>query len=264
MDTQTFQTPGELELELRIPSGSIEVRAIDTTETRLEIAGDHDPDAFRVTFDDRVSGGHRLAVEYRQRGRVFGWRDPDLRIDVTVPSGTNVSCETGSADLEVVGRAGSLSFRSGSGGCRFDDVDGDVKVKTASGDVSGTSAGRRLTLQTASGDASVRMVGGDLVGKSASGDLRFASVDGDIQATTVSGDVGIGRIAAGDASIKSVSGDVEVGVAEGLHVFLDLSSTTGQTSIDFDMSGGSSGGAPADLELHVGTVSGDIRVVRAR
>ncbi|MGZ6544636.1 MAG: DUF4097 family beta strand repeat-containing protein [Actinomycetota bacterium] len=263
MQPQTFHTPGELHLELRIPAGSIEIRATETTETRLEITGDHDPDAFRIAFEERTSGGHLLTVEQRQRGRVFGWRGSELRVDVTVPSGTYVSCDTGSADLEVVGRVGSLTFRSGSGDCGFDDVDGDVTVKTASGDLRGAAAGRKLTLQSASGDVDVRTVGGGVVGRTASGDLRFGSVDGAVEATTVSGEVAIGTLAAGVTSIKTVSGDVEVGMGQGIRVFLDLSSMSGETSCDLDMGAGASGDAPADAELHVGTVSGDIRVVRA-
>lgn len=262
MEPQTFHTPGELHLELRIPAGSIEVRANDTTETRLEISGDHDPDAFRVAFDEGPPGGHQLAVEYRQRKRSFGWRDSDLRVDVIVPSGTHVSCDTGSADLEVLGRVGSLTFRSGSGDCRFDDVDGEVTVKTASGDLAGKLAGRRLRMQSASGDVEVRTVGGDVVGRTASGDLRFGKVDGAVEASTVSGEVAIGTLATGVTSIKTVSGDVEVGMAQGVRVFLDLASTSGDTSCDLDMSDGA--GGDADAELHVATVSGDIRVVRAR
>jgi DUF4097 and DUF4098 domain-containing protein YvlB len=264
MEPQTFQTPGELHLELRIPAGSIEVRASDTTQTRLEITGERDPDAFRIAFDERPAGAHRLAVEHRQRARSFGWRDSDLHVDVAVPSGTHVSCDTGSADLEVLGRVGSLSFRSGSGDCRFEDVDGDVTVKTASGDLRGSLAGRRLTLHSASGDVEVGTVGGDVVGRTASGDLRLTKVDGAVQASTVSGEVEIGTLATGVTSIKTVSGDVEVGMAHGVRVFLDLSSTSGQTSCDLDMGAGASGDGPADAELHVGTVSGDIRVVPAR
>ncbi len=50
-----------------------------------------------------------------------------------------MSCDTGSADLEITGRIGSLDFRSGSGDVRFDDVDGEVDAKMASGDVVGGS-----------------------------------------------------------------------------------------------------------------------------
>jgi DUF4097 and DUF4098 domain-containing protein YvlB len=237
----------------------IEVRAQETTETRVDIHGERDVDDFRISFDE-LSSGARLTVEYRERGKFFGWRGADLRVDVTVPLGTDVAGETGSADLEIVGLAGSLSFKSGSGDCRFGAVEGDVNVKTASGDVSGDSVGGSFSAHTASGDIRVGSVGGEVVGRSASGDVSIGSAAA-AQVTTVSGDVDLAALRSGSTTIRSVSGDVEVGVARGTRVYLDLASTSGSTVSDLDMS--DAGDAGADLELHVATVSGDVRVVRA-
>ena len=98
-------------------------------------------------------------------------------------------------------------------------------------------------------------------GKSASGDLSLGTVAGSVRLNTVSGDVRIGSVAAGSTSVHSVSGDVEIAVARGTRVYLDISSTTGDTVSELDMSDPSTGGGP-DLDLQVNTVSGDIRIVR--
>ena len=258
---QSFTTPGRLRLEMRIPAGSIRLKAEETETTRLAIGGERDPDDVRVVFDDARRDEQRLTIEHKEQGKRFGWRGNELHVDVTVPLGALVSCDTGSADLTIAGRIGSLHFRSGSGDVRFDDVDGEVDVKVASGDVSGGNVGGRLSFISASGDARVRDVGGVVSGKSASGEVTLGAASGSVQLATVSGDVEIGSVAAGSTTVRTVSGDVEVGVARGTRVYLDLGSTSGDTVSELDMSGAVGGGA--DLELQIGTISGDIRVVRA-
>jgi DUF4097 and DUF4098 domain-containing protein YvlB len=260
---QTFDTPGGLHLEVRIPAGSIRIRAEETSRTHLLIDGERAPEDFRIMMDDVSGGGQRLTVEHRERGKRFGWRGSELRVNLTVPLGTVVISDTGSADLEVTGRIGSLTFRSGSGDCRFDDVDGEVSVKVASGDVAGAVVGGGFSFTSASGDARIRQVIGDIVGKGVSGDVSLGTVGGSARLVTVSGDVEIGSVAVGSTSIHSVSGDVEIGVARGTRVYLDLHSTSGDTACDLDMTDPDGGSGGPDLELQVGTVSGDIRIVRS-
>lgn len=259
---QTFDTPGRLHLEVRIPAGSIRIRAEQTPRTQLSIRGERDPEDFRIVFDEVRPNEHHLTIEHRERGKLFGWKGNELRVDLTVPLGTTVACDTGSADLEVAGRIASLTFRSGSGDCRFDDIDGDLNVKAASGDLAGATVGGEFSFNSASGDARVREIRGDVAGKSASGDVSLGTVGGSVRLVTVSGDVEVASIASGSASVRSVSGDVEIGVARGIRVYLDLQSTSGDTVSELDMSDASAGGG-ADLELQVGTVSGDIRIVRS-
>lgn len=260
---QSFPTPGRLKLEMRIPAGSVRLKAEETATTQLSITGERDPDDIRIVFDDVRADEQRLTIEHKEQGKRFGWRGSELRVDVTVPLGTLVSCDTGSADLEATGRIGSLNFRSGSGHVRFDDVDGEVDAKMASGDVVGGNIGSRFSFISASGDARVRDIGGAVSGKSASGAVTLGVVRGSVKLTTVSGDVEIGSVASGSTTVRTVSGDVEVGVARGTRVYLDLGSTSGDTVSELDMSEAAGNGGGADLELQVGTVSGDIRVVRA-
>jgi DUF4097 and DUF4098 domain-containing protein YvlB len=263
---QTFDTPGRSHLEVRIPAGSIRIRAEETLQTNVSIHGERAPEDFRIVMDDLPGGGHHLTVEYRERNKRFGWRSGDLRVNLTVPLGTLVACDTGSADLEVTGTIGALTFRSGSGDCRFHDVDGDVSIKGASGDVVGATVGGGLSFTSASGDVRIRQIVGATVGKGVSGDVSLGMVGGSAHLASVSGDVEIGSVATGSTSIRSVSGDVEIGVARGARVYLDISSTSGETACDLDMTdpeGGSGGSGGPDLELQVGTVSGDIRVVRS-
>jgi DUF4097 and DUF4098 domain-containing protein YvlB len=259
---QTFDTPGRLQLELRIPAGSIRLRAEETSQTHLLITGERSPEDFRISFDDVRLDEHHLTVEYRERGKLFGWKGDDLRVELTVPLGTVVACDTGSADLEISGRLSSLTFRSGSGDCRFDDVEGDVTLKAASGDLAGATVGGGFVFTSASGDVRVRELGRDVTGKSVSGDVSLGTIGGSVRLATVSGDVELGSVATGSTSVRAVSGDVEIGVARGTRVYLDISSTSGETMSELDMSEAASAGG-SDLDLQVNTVSGDIRIVRS-
>jgi DUF4097 and DUF4098 domain-containing protein YvlB len=260
---QTFETPGGLHVEIRIPAGSVRVRVQDTAQTHLSVRGERSPDDFRVELTKTRDDGHRLTVEYRDRGKLFAWHGKDLRVELTIPLGSHVTCDTGSAGLEVTGTVASLAFRSGSGECRFDDVDRDLNVKTASGSLVGSGIGGSMTFNSASGDAQVRLVGGDVEGKTASGDFSLGTVGGPARIATVSGDVEIASLSSGSTSIHAVSGDVAIGVTPDTRVYLDLSSMSGDTVSDLDMSGAAESDGAPDLELQVGTVSGDIRVTRA-
>jgi hypothetical protein len=264
MQNYTYDTPGTLTLELRIPAGDITVKAQDTPVTTLTIDGERSADDIRIDFDPLPNGGSRLVVEYRERLKwgVFGSLR-DLRVELAVPTGTAVVAETGSAELEVDGALDSLSFRTGSGDLRFDSVAGDLTVKAASGDARGTAVGGDATFHAASGDLSIVGVGGTVVCRTASGDVRVGTADGSVQISAVSGDVQIGSLVTGRTSIKTVSGDVEVGVAEGTDVYLDLGSTSGDVASDLEPSPGPGGDGGPDLDLSIATVSGDIRIRRA-
>ena len=261
MEPKTFTTPGPLSLDVRIPVGTIEVRATDTIETHVELTGERDAEEITVELTPRPLGGHRLLVAHRPR-KTFGWFGglEDLRCRIDVPVGTEIEGESGSADLTVIGDIGALVFRSGSGDLSFGDVAGNVSVKLASGDVEGGAVGGDLTAHSASGDVRVASVGGEALVRTASGDTELGHASGSVQATTASGDVELDRAESGRLNLKTVSGDVTVGVAPGTRVWLDLSSASGDAISELD----GSDGEGTILEVHAASVSGDILVRRAR
>jgi hypothetical protein len=261
MEPRTFETPGTLRVELQIPSGTIRVHGIETTQTTLSISGERDADDF--TVDLGPSGvGQRLLVQARNRkGFSFrGW-DREVRVDLTVPRGSDLDTETGSADLETTGELGSIDVRTGSGDVSFQDATGHVVVKAASGDVRGGTVSGDLAVHGASGDVSVRSVQGSLVCRTASGDIDVDELGGDGQVTGASGDIRIGSAAAGALTVRTVSGDVAVGVAPNTPVWLDLTSATGDAVSD--LGAGDEPEVEAKLEIRAVAVSGDIRVFRA-
>ena len=261
MDPMTFETPDGLSVELRIPAGDIHVQATDTTQTVVRITGTRNPDDIVVESSPRGSQGRLIRIGTRGRKSFgFGSWGRDLRVDLTVPVGTDLDTETGSANLKVDGEVGSVSVRTGSGDVTFEDAQGSVTVKAASGDVNGGAVTGSLTVHGASGDLRALSVGGSLVCRTASGDLQVGHLGGDATVTAASGDIRIDAARAGTLSLKTVSGDIAVGVEPGTAVWLDLTSTTGDAVSELD--GGSETTDGAALEVHATAVSGDIRVHR--
>lgn len=259
MEPRTYPTPGDLTLELQVPAGTLDVRAADVTETRLEIEGEHDPEEIEVTIHPDPEGGQRLRVRYERGRRLIG--RGELHVRAVVPEGSRVEAETGSADLIGKGRLGAVSFRSGSGDLQIEEASGDASAKTASGDVAIALVGGDLTANGASGDVLIGQILGGLTARTASGDVLVGAIGASATVITVAGDIKVGSLSTGAAALRSVSGDIEVGVARGTSVYLDLSSASGDVITELDDLASPAG--DADLDLAATTVSGDIAIRRA-
>jgi DUF4097 and DUF4098 domain-containing protein YvlB len=254
-----FPTPEGADLDIHVAAGSIEIRCEARDDTTVEIRGERDPDDVRVERVDRP--GNRTLIRIEQRNRkVFGF-GRELTVRVHTPEGAGLDVTTGSADLAAHGLAGSIAFRSGSGEIAFEHAGGDVSVKVASGDVSGDRVEGDLSIHSASGDVRVTSVGGAATTTTASGDISVGAVGGSATTNSASGDVRIGEVGAGSVHARTMSGDVSVGVARGSRVWLDLSSVSGETVSELDAADGIDG--PTTAELHLSSVSGDVRVHRA-
>lgn len=261
METTTYSTPGELSLELRIPSGDVTIQTADVDQTTLSISGERSEDELTVRFDPGHDGNHTLVVQQRRQGRM-AWRMRGLDVRITAPERTRVRVEGGSTDLTVRGPVISVSLMSGSGDASLDDVRDRVDVKVASGDLRLGQAGGLVTFHSASGDLRADAVLGGLVARTASGDVVVGDARGELRVTTISGDVSFGGVGAGGVEVQAVSGDVTVGVLPGTGVWLDLSSMSGSTSSDLPV--GEAPGVPdaPQLSVRAHAVSGDIRIRR--
>jgi hypothetical protein len=260
MHEQTYPLTNQLQVEIRVPAGLIDVRAEESRDTAdVRIEGERREGDVDVTFDPGAGGTDRLRIE-RRSGRI-GFGRADLRVHLVVPTGTLVDAETESAGIVARGRLGGVAFRSGSGALDVDDVDGDVAASTASGDVLVGSTAGDLVAHGASGDVRAGTVGGSLVARTASGDVVAGSVGASATVATVSGDVRIGTLGRNRTALRAVSGDIDAGVPPGAAVYLDLSSTSGEVRTELDDTDPPAEGP--DLELVATSVSGDVRVRRA-
>jgi DUF4097 and DUF4098 domain-containing protein YvlB len=195
-----------------------------------------------------------------------GWKS-SFTVHVTAPFASGIRIQSQSADVVVTGRADRLETRTASGDVSVAEVDGRSVVQTASGDVRITATGE-CDVRTASGDIEVGKANAEAILHSTSGDIRLDSATGNISARSVSGDVRVLDASTGRTEIITVSGDVEVGIHAGSLAAIDLSTVSGSTNSDFEVSDE----APSNdddveegpvLDLRVKTTSGNIRLRRS-
>lgn len=252
MRTETFSTPGRVELQISIPAGDVDLETVADKETIVELeARGRDSEELereaRIEMRPRGDGYEVVVEPGRGRGRgLFRSRDGEYRVHITVPHGAAVEANLVSADISGRGRYAELEINAASGDVEFDEVEGEASVDTASGDVQ------------------IDRVGSAKV-NAASGDVRIDESAGDIDVNTASGDVDLRSVGSGEVKVNSASGDVEIGIAKGSRLWVDAQSLSGETASELELESG--GPVETDdgplVELRARTMSGDINVKRA-
>lgn len=286
MRTETFQTPGETRLDIRLGAGEVRIETAEVQETTVVLEPLRDNDASKAAVENarlelRDRGdGHEVVIDVRDRGRGI-FRNAEVLVTVTGPEGTSVESKSGSADVEGHGRFGSVEVETGSGDVEFGEVAGDANINAASGDVQLATVGGNARVNTASGDVQIRSVGGDAKINSASGDVIIREVAGELSVNSASGDVlvrearstvgvntasgdqEIGSVTTGTVTLKSASGDLKVGIREGTSLWVDARSRSGEVRSELPVSELPPDGNGPSVELRANTMSGDITVSRA-
>lgn len=273
MSEYAFEGSGPVELVVELGRGSVRVRAAETTGVEVRIEG---RGADQVQVEQH---GRRITVIAPRHRHLFGG-DPSLHLDVTVPEDSDLAIRTGSADVTVEGRVGSGRLRSGSGDLRVESLGGpgtiesgsgdvridaalgDVRVKSGSGEVELGRTSAAVVVSTGSGDVTIAQPEGPTSVKTGSGDLVVQEASADVALSTGSGDLAVALARRGRITVHGASGDVRVGVPEGLPVWTDITTVSGEIR-----SGLTGAGEPAagqdHLEVRATTVSGDVVLVRA-
>jgi DUF4097 and DUF4098 domain-containing protein YvlB len=263
-----FETPEQVELQIRLPSGEVTVRTHDEPRTEVDVVargrrGEEALEQIVVEAHERPAG-HVVSIEQRDRIRfgpiAISWGG-SIEVRVTCPEGTDIEFNTASGDLGALGSFGRLAAKTASGDLRVGDF-GEADVKTASGDVSIQTLASDSSIQTVSGDVDVERLDADLTGRTVSGDVELGLVRGAVTLGTTSGDVSIKALEGGEVRVQTVSGDVRVGVAPGTPVWMDAVSVSGELRSDLGEVGESPPEDAAVVPLQVKTVSGDVSFVR--
>jgi hypothetical protein len=267
----TFDTPGSVSLQVKLPSGRVVVTTADEPKTTVEVVpvGRRGHDAIEdieITMDEHA-GRHVVRIEQKDRFRwgpiQISWGG-DFECRVTCPPGTDLDLSGASTDVRVDGELGEVSARTASGDLRLQTVGGSLRVKTASGDVFVGAIAGDASVVTVSGDVSVERVDAALNARAVSGDVTIGTVVGECGVSTTSGDVELKAVISGDVRVQTVSGDVRVGIARGTRVWIDAASVSGDLESELGLEDGA--GAESEgsvVPLRVKTVSGDVAVVRA-
>jgi Toastrack DUF4097 len=244
-------------------SGSIAVAAEPTGTLVVEVEPSHRGRGADLVDDVQVAFEDGQLYIRGPRGIAFRPRS-GLDLTIKAPAGSTCAAKTASAGLSCVGALSALSMSTASGDLTAASVTGDVTVRSASGDVLLDKVGGELTAHTASGDIQVRQVSGSARINSASGDVAIGYCADSVTASSASGNVRLDGVASGLVQVNSATGDVRVAVVPGIGVYLDLSSLTGSVRSDLDEVDSPGGDAEAAVEIRVRTMSGGIRIGKAR
>ncbi len=189
--SRTFDVGQSGSLDISNLSGDIEIQGGPGTEILVEAEkhGHGDPSLVSIEVSQT---GDRVRVETKYSK---GKKHKHMSVDFTVtgPSGTSVSAQSVSGDVQV------------------SDVSGELEAESVSGDVTVTKAENLLVATSVSGDVTVE-------GAASREDPEIGSVSGDVQVTglkarevevsSVSGDVILTHAECERAAMESVSGDI--------------------------------------------------------
>lgn len=255
---QTFLTPDPIVIEIRTAAGQVSVE-LDENTTTTSVSVDHFAGVGGGIIDDLLAGLRRSSTPTRSEDHLDdvridlrvqdgggsalivdtdpardGWRS-GFAVRITAPAGSGVRAQTQSAGLRVTGRADRLDVRTASGDVQIDHVERGSLVQTGSGAIRIGELGADAELRSASGEVSVEACGGSLSVHSTSGDVRIDRPARDVFVRAVSGDVRVSDALTGVMALTTVSGDVEIGVHPGSLARIDLSTVSGDTRNEFDV-----------------------------
>lgn len=258
-------------LKVRNPSGDVQVETADVAETTVELVPLNDSESTRQAIEKAsvTARGDDVAVEL-EGGRGFtisignwGFGSAKVSVRITCPTGSDLDCDTASADVRVTGTLGEARIRTASGDLKLDRIQGTLEAKSASGDVRVEHVDGPATTSTVSGDLGIKTAMKGLSAASVSGDVVLGEVYGDLTVGTVSGDLIVRAAGPGEVGLKAVSGDVVVAMRRGLRVKLDVNSVSGSVGSELDVSDAPTRSDGPEANLRVRTVSGDVRITRA-
>jgi len=211
---ETFSTPGQVKLEISIPSGDVDVETVDgdTTAVELEVRGrDGEELEQDAQIELRRRGDRYEVVVAAHRGRGLNFlrgRNGEYRVRISAPNGAEVEANLASADIEGRGRYSDVRINTASGDVKFEQIEGEARIDSASGDVQIERVGS-AKMNSASGDVDVGIAKGSRLwveAQSLSGDTSselelesgspVASDEGplvELKARTLSGDINVRR-----------------------------------------------------------------------
>jgi hypothetical protein len=173
-------------------------------------------DLFSFHFDEEPGA---VRIEVRRRSALPWPKSLQVRMEVQVPTKTNVDIRTGGGDVKVR------------------HLEGETNLETSGGDVGVSGLAGNLTARTSGGDLELRDLSGDVNVKTSGGDITLENARGRVEAHTSGGGV-TAALARGNAKggeIETSGGDVKVSVDPGVSLNLDASASSGEVTSDLPL-----------------------------
>ncbi|HVN30506.1 MAG TPA: DUF4097 family beta strand repeat-containing protein [Thermoanaerobaculaceae bacterium] len=213
-------------VEIRNVAGLVRVTGWDREE--VAVTGTLGKGTERLEFS---ASGNRTLVRVVIPHDSRHVEDSDL--EISVPVGSSLEVETVSANITAGG------------------VNGDVQLKSVSGDVALAGNPRKFGAKTVSGNIEVTAENAPGRAKSVSGIVRLRGVSGSVEAGSVSGDISVTGGTVSSAGLETTSGNItfDAGLAKDARV--EAKSISGEVELRLPA------GVAADFD--VTTFSGEIK-----
>ena len=221
-------------IRVEIASGNAIVKKSDSDKIKVTVEYTYDDDEYAPDF--RVSGSNLRIREEFERGRRRNWNNRGRsEWTLEIPDGLELDLNTGSGNVDIEGVNLLMRASSGSGNVSLENTDGDTRVNTGSGNITVYTAKGELSANTGSGTIRVRDLEGDSDLNTGSGNIRASGVSGSARYNTGSGNIDADNITLTDHSRFSTgSGNVTVKLGAELNFDLDLSTGSGNATLDFN------------------------------
>jgi hypothetical protein len=196
--------------------GSIEVKAWDRNEVKIEGSLGQGVEKLEILGDAQHLS---VKVKYPKSGGLGFFSGSDKsepsQLRLMVPLQANLEVDAVSADIDVSGLAsGELSIDSVSGNINVVGAPGEATIDSVSGDLRLILNSANVSTESVSGDIDLRgRLAGDVRVETVSGDIDVSGHQSSVKkfsGTTVSGDIRVGTALAGGGRIglESVSGNL--------------------------------------------------------
>jgi hypothetical protein len=260
--TESFECGGPVELDVRLKTGRIEVRAAETSTVRVQLAPDTEgaraaaADVLRETRVELEDG--KLVVRGPR-----GFAGCGLSVTIEAPRRSSLKAHAHHASIAASGALAGLVAATGRGAVTADEVDGPADVATGSGAVRLGRVAGPLRARVGSGSVHLGSLEGQRVRiATGNGDLHLGIVEGHAQLRTGRGGITVGEAGGGELTLVSGAGDLRVGLRPGVAAELDLASGSWEAGSELDLSEDPPAGAPA-ARIRMRTGSGKAVVARA-
>jgi DUF4097 and DUF4098 domain-containing protein YvlB len=191
---QTFQVEPDVQIDIELLSGSIELKAIDAGEVRVHANGELQIDG--------AESGERVSF----RAPSGGWRPwsggMDVELKLELPRQSRITARTGNGRIKAEGVAGELVLHA---------ANGEIEVK-------GTPP--EAYLETMNARIKFEGEGSEVVAKTLNGEIELKGVTGEVEASTLSGRIKVEGDAIERAALRTMAGEIELdsSLAEGARV----------------------------------------------
>lgn len=179
---QSFVVEPDVQVEIELLAGNIELKAIDANELRVKAEGKLEIEATEGRVSLRAPGG--------------GWAPwsggMPVELEVELPRQSRITARTGNGRIEAEG------------------VEGELVLRAANGEIDVKGAPREAFLETM--NASIEFEGrlSEVVARTLNGSIELEGVTGDVEASTLSGGIKVEGEAIEHAELRTMSGGIEL------------------------------------------------------